>query len=105
MAIAGALLADKTEINVAQLQRVDSAGLALLVNLRAHQRGVELKISGATDRLRTLVALYNLQTIMPVDAGSQHFRCFNTINLHQASVEQGFFYRAYPRRRTLLQPV
>ncbi|MCP1064828.1 lipid asymmetry maintenance protein MlaB [Serratia symbiotica] len=67
----GALMADKNEINVAQLQRVDSAGLALLVHLRAHQHqlGVELKISGATDRLRTLVALYNLQTIMPIDAG------------------------------------
>ncbi|CAI2096471.1 Probable phospholipid ABC transporter-binding protein mlaB [Serratia ficaria] len=64
-----ALLADKTAIDVAQLQRVDSSGLALLLHLREQQRqrGVELKISGATDRLKTLVALYNLQAIMPVD--------------------------------------
>ncbi|MFJ3267856.1 lipid asymmetry maintenance protein MlaB [Serratia liquefaciens] len=63
------LLADKTAIDVAQLQRVDSSGLALLVHLREQQRqhGVELKISGAGDRLKTLIALYNLQAIMPVD--------------------------------------
>ncbi|CAI1022708.1 lipid asymmetry maintenance protein MlaB [Serratia entomophila] len=63
------LLADKTAIDVAQLQRVDSSGLALLVHLREQQRqrGGELKISGATDRLKTLIALYNLQAIMPVD--------------------------------------
>ncbi|ANS44954.1 MULTISPECIES: lipid asymmetry maintenance protein MlaB [Serratia] len=63
------LLADKTALDVSQLQRVDSSGLALLVHLRElqRQRGVELKISGATDRLKTLIALYNLQAIMPVD--------------------------------------
>ncbi|CAI1989417.1 lipid asymmetry maintenance protein MlaB [Serratia plymuthica] len=63
------LLADKTALDVSQLQRVDSSGLALLVHLREQQRqlGVELKISGATDRLKTLIALYNLQAIMPVD--------------------------------------
>jgi phospholipid transport system transporter-binding protein len=48
---------------------VDSSGLALLVHLREQQRqhGVELKISGASDRLKTLITLYNLQAIMPVD--------------------------------------
>lgn len=63
------LLADKTALDVSQLQRVDSSGLALLVHLRElqRQRGVELKISGATERLKTLIALYNLQAIMPVD--------------------------------------
>ena len=63
------LLADKTALDVSQLQRVDSSGLALLVHLRElqRQRGVELKISGATDRLKTLIALYNLQAILPVD--------------------------------------
>ncbi|MGB8663857.1 MAG: lipid asymmetry maintenance protein MlaB [Serratia inhibens] len=63
------LLADKTALDVSQLQRVDSSGLALLMHLRElqRQRGVELKISGATDRLKTLIALYNLQAIMPVD--------------------------------------
>lgn len=66
-----ALLTDKTKIDVTELQRVDSAGLALLVHLTAHQHqhGIELKISGATNQLRTLVTLYNLQTIMPIDAG------------------------------------
>lgn len=63
------LLVDKTAIDVAQLQRVDSSGLALLVHFceQQRQRGVELKISGATDRLKTLIALYNLQAIIPVD--------------------------------------
>lgn len=63
------LLKGKTAIDVAQLCRVDSSGLALLVHLRAEQlhNGVELKISGATDRLKTLIALYNLQEIMPVE--------------------------------------
>jgi phospholipid transport system transporter-binding protein len=63
------LLADKTVLDVTQLQRVDSSGLALLVHLREQQRqrGVELKISGASDRLKTLITLYNLQAIMPVD--------------------------------------
>lgn len=63
-----ALLVDKTEINVKQLKRVDSAGLALLAHLRAyqHRRSVKLIISGATDRLRALVALYNLQAVIPV---------------------------------------
>ncbi|CAE1150578.1 lipid asymmetry maintenance protein MlaB [Serratia sp. Tan611] len=66
------LLKGKTAIDVAQLRRVDSSGLALLVHLRAEQlrNGVELKISGATDRLRTLIALYNLQEIMPVETRS-----------------------------------
>lgn len=65
-----ALMADKAIIDVAQLQRVDSSGLALLLHLREQQRqqGIELKISGVTERLQTLIALYNLQTIMPADS-------------------------------------
>ena len=64
-----ALMADKTAIDVAQLQRVDSSGLALLLHLQEEQRqrGVALKISGVTERLKTLIALYNLQVTMPVD--------------------------------------
>lgn len=40
-----ALMADKTAIDVAQLERVDSAGLALLLHLQEQQRerGVALK--------------------------------------------------------------
>ncbi|MCK8585870.1 lipid asymmetry maintenance protein MlaB [Yersinia ruckeri] len=64
------LLADKTCLDVAQLQRVDSSGLALLVHLREeqHQRGSGLIISGVSDRLATLITLYNLQEIIPVTA-------------------------------------
>lgn len=42
-----ALMADKTAIDVAQLQRVDSSGLALLLHLQEEQRqrGVALKFS------------------------------------------------------------
>ncbi|MFZ1871966.1 MAG: lipid asymmetry maintenance protein MlaB [Chania sp.] len=67
-----ALMADKTTLDVAQLQRVDSSGLAMLLHLREqqHQQGIELKISGVTERLQTLITLYNLQAIMPVDTVS-----------------------------------
>lgn len=66
------LLADKTTLDVAQLQRVDSSGLALLLHLceQQRQRGGELKISGATERLQTLITLYNLQAIIPVETAS-----------------------------------
>ncbi|EIC86668.1 lipid asymmetry maintenance protein MlaB [Serratia sp. M24T3] len=64
------LLKGVTCIDVAQLERVDSSGLALLVHLRdlAGKHGVELQISGITDRLRTLVELYNLQGIIPLES-------------------------------------
>ena len=63
-----ALMADKTAIDVAQLERVDSAGLALLLHLQEEQRARRsAKIFGATERLKTLIALYNLQAIIPVD--------------------------------------
>lgn len=67
-----ALLADKTVIDVAQLQRVDSSGLALLLHLREQRspQGIEIKISGITDRLQTLITLYNLSAIMPVETAS-----------------------------------
>lgn len=67
-----ALLADKTAIDVSQLQRVDSSGLALLLHLREQRRqqGGELKISGATERLQTLVTLYNLQALMSFETAS-----------------------------------
>jgi len=66
------LLRGVTCIDVAQLARVDSSGLALLVHLRdfAGKYGVELQIAGITDRLRTLVELYNLQGIIPLDSDS-----------------------------------
>lgn len=66
------LLKGVTCVDVAQLERVDSSGLALLVHLRdfAGRHGVELQISGITDRLRTLVELYNLKGIIPLDSDS-----------------------------------
>lgn len=66
------LLADKTTIDVAQLQRVDSSGLALLLHLREQrsQQGVEIKITGVTERLQTLITLYNLQAIIPVETAN-----------------------------------
>lgn len=56
-------------IDVAGLERVDSAGLAMLVHLREQvaQDGGTLALTGITDRLSTLIALYNLQDIIPVN--------------------------------------
>ncbi|GAA3899544.1 lipid asymmetry maintenance protein MlaB [Gibbsiella dentisursi] len=67
------LLAGKTAIDVAQLQRVDSSGLALLLHLREQQRqrGVDLRIDGVTDKLNTLITLYNLRDIMPVGTAQE----------------------------------
>lgn len=67
-----ALLADITCVDVAQLSHVDSAGLALLVHWRAQQeqRGVDLKITGITDKLSTLITLYNLQSVIPAEIQS-----------------------------------
>lgn len=59
-----------TTLDVSGLERVDSSGLALLVHLReeASQQGSALTIAGITDRLHTLIALYNLQDIIPTDS-------------------------------------
>ena len=53
-------------IDVSRLQRVDSAGLALLVHLRqiAQQQGATPVFSGITDKLHSLITLYNLQQII-----------------------------------------
>ncbi|MBW7981629.1 lipid asymmetry maintenance protein MlaB [Enterobacillus tribolii] len=52
-------------LDVSALQRVDSAGLAMLVHLQ--NEGRPLALSGITDRLRTLIALYNLSDIIVTD--------------------------------------
>jgi phospholipid transport system transporter-binding protein len=67
-----ALLADKTHIDVSQLQRVDSSGLALLVHFREQQskRGISLTVTGVSNRLSTLIELYNLQQVIPVETTS-----------------------------------
>lgn len=48
--------------DLAKLTRVDTAGLALLIHLVAlvRKRGGELVLQGASDKLQTLVKLYNL---------------------------------------------
>lgn len=53
-------------IDVSALERVDSGGLALLVHLRqiAVQNGREPRFTGVTDKLNSLVVLYNLQKII-----------------------------------------
>ncbi|AXW86698.1 anti-sigma B factor antagonist [Lonsdalea britannica] len=62
------LLAESVELDVSQLQRVDSAGLALLVHFyhEQTQKGRDLRIIGVSDRLRTLIDLYNLNNVIPV---------------------------------------
>ncbi|WP_147200003.1 lipid asymmetry maintenance protein MlaB [Pantoea sp. MBD-2R] len=53
-------------IDVSALERVDSAGLALLVHLRqiVLAQGKAPQFTGITDKLRSLIALYNLQQII-----------------------------------------
>lgn len=53
-------------IDVSGLDRVDSAGLALLVHLRQAgiQRGKAPRFTGITDKLSSLITLYNLQKII-----------------------------------------
>lgn len=60
-------LIDKVEvIDVSALERVDSAGLALLVHLReiARAQGITPRFSGISDKLQSLIILYNLQQII-----------------------------------------
>ncbi|AUX74045.1 lipid asymmetry maintenance protein MlaB [Erwinia pyrifoliae] len=53
-------------IDVSALERVDSGGLALLVHLRqiAIDNGRKPRFSGVTDKLNSLITLYNLQKII-----------------------------------------
>jgi len=53
-------------IDVSALERVDSAGLALLVHLRqiAQEQGRTLSFAGIPDKLNSLITLYNLQEII-----------------------------------------
>jgi len=61
-----ALLIGINFIDVTQLQRVDSSGLALLVHLqqRSYKYGVTITIFGISEQLKTLIKLYNLQQII-----------------------------------------
>ncbi|MCW2475524.1 MULTISPECIES: lipid asymmetry maintenance protein MlaB [unclassified Symbiopectobacterium] len=62
------LLAGKHTLDISALDRVDSAGLALLVHLYQQQNSSasSLVISGAGERVKTLIALYNLNDVIPV---------------------------------------
>ncbi|PIJ51040.1 anti-sigma B factor antagonist [Erwinia sp. OLTSP20] len=53
-------------LDVSGLEQVDTAGLALLIHLRetAKKQPLTLQMSGITDRLRALIGLYNLQSVM-----------------------------------------
>jgi len=59
-------MADIITIDVAGLERVDSAGLALLVHLReiVRAQGRTPLFTGITDKLQSLITLYNLQQII-----------------------------------------
>ncbi|ORM50524.1 anti-sigma B factor antagonist [Pantoea conspicua] len=60
------LIKDVDIIDVAALERVDSSGLALLVHLReiARAQGVTPRFAGISDKLQSLITLYNLQQII-----------------------------------------
>ncbi|WP_437608571.1 lipid asymmetry maintenance protein MlaB [Erwinia sp. V71] len=53
-------------IDVSALERVDSAGLALLVHLRQlrQQQGKTPLFTGINGKLRSLITLYNLQQLI-----------------------------------------
>ncbi|WP_029686301.1 lipid asymmetry maintenance protein MlaB [Tatumella saanichensis] len=53
-------------IDVSGLSRVDSAGLALLVHLQdaATRQGSSVSFVGISDKLQSLITLYNLQQII-----------------------------------------
>lgn len=60
------VLKNITVLDVSELSRVDSAGLALLVHLLGDSQIGEqsLTLAGITHRLQTLITLYNLQAII-----------------------------------------
>ncbi|OCG28087.1 hypothetical protein A9G11_11275 [Gilliamella sp. wkB108] len=55
------LLNRTTSIDVAQLTRVDSSGLAILVYFCIKY---QVKLSGINPQLQTLIALYDLQPVL-----------------------------------------
>ncbi|MEL4016266.1 lipid asymmetry maintenance protein MlaB [Dryocola clanedunensis] len=58
-------------LDLSDLSRVDTAGVALLIHLiaQARRQGNEVTLHGASDKLQTLVQLYNLpQGLLPAFA-------------------------------------
>lgn len=60
------LMQQAESIDVSGLDRVDSPGLALLVHLHetARRQGRAPRFTGITDKLASLITLYNLQKII-----------------------------------------
>ncbi|WKX26246.1 lipid asymmetry maintenance protein MlaB [Tatumella ptyseos] len=55
-------------IDLSQLSHVDSAGLALLVHFSAYaQAESPLLLQGVQPALRSLIVLYNLQSVLPYE--------------------------------------
>ncbi len=60
--VRGQVMPGVKAFDLAKLTRVDTAGLALLIHLvaLAREQGGDLILQGASDKLQTLVKLYNL---------------------------------------------
>lgn len=60
------LLSGVRFLDVSGLRRVDSAGVALILQFyyQQCQQGASLTLTGVTDRLLALIALYNLQDVL-----------------------------------------
>lgn len=60
------LIKSAASIDVSDLSHVDSSGLALILQFanEANKKGNRLKIVGVTDKLNTLITLYNLNDMM-----------------------------------------
>lgn len=65
-----ALLTGIACLDISELSRVDSAGLALLLHVQNLRPEMPIPLRGISDRLRTLITLYNLQEIVPCAAPS-----------------------------------
>ncbi|MFV4845463.1 lipid asymmetry maintenance protein MlaB [Edwardsiella tarda] len=59
-----ALLQGINCLDISGVTRVDSAGLALLLHVQNLCPGTPLPLRGVSDRLHTLIALYNLHEIV-----------------------------------------
>lgn len=66
-----ALAAECQQIDVSELSRVDSAGVALLFHLQQQSGREKPALTGVTDKLQTLLDLYNLAPLMSPSSVSQ----------------------------------
>lgn len=65
-----ALLAGVACLDIRGLSRVDSAGLALLLHAQNLGPDAPIPLSGVSERLHSLIALYNLQAIVLCETAS-----------------------------------